>query len=182
LRHILEFQGCACQHQVSAVHVTGTNLTFCIGNDIFIINTKIKIVKVRFYLLFYSAVNLLPHHNGLTCRLRSIWGKLWRWKYLNLKESNRWMDTSVNYVLSILTCIAALHPQIPLSFCTKAFSASLTKRMTLQSQSRDCSYYVNRRILIPLQLGLRKHWYTRALISRTLPTFYLRLKQATLWN
>lgn len=57
------------------------------------------------------------------------------------------MDTSVNYVLRILTCIAALHPQIALAFCMKAFSASLTKHMTLLSQSRDCSCYVNRRIL-----------------------------------
>ena len=156
LSHILEFQGCACQHQVSAVHVTFIILMFCIGNEIFIISAKIKIVKVTFYLLLYSAINLLPHHNGLTRRLLIIWGKLCWWKYLNLQESNMRMDTSVNYVLRILNCIAALHPQIPLSFCMKAFSASLTKRMTLPSQSRDCSYYVNGRILIISQLRLRK--------------------------
>jgi hypothetical protein len=67
------------------------------------------------------------------------------------------MDTIVNYVLKILTCIAALRPQIALAFCMKAFSASLTKHMTLLSQSRDCSYCVNGRILIPSQLRLRKH-------------------------
>jgi len=137
---------------------------------------------MRFYLLLYSAITLLPHHNGLTCRLLNIWGKLCWWKYLNLKKSNRRMDTSINYVLRVLTCIPALHPQIALSFCMKAFSASLTKHMTLPSQSCDFSYYVNGRILIPSQLSLRKHWYTRALFSRTLPTCYLRLKQATLWN
>jgi len=37
------------------------------------------------------------------------------------------------------------------------FSASLTNLTAFLPQSRDCSYYVNRRILAPAELWLQKH-------------------------
>ena len=48
------------------------------------------------------------------------------------------------------------------SYCMTIFSASLTNLTALLFQSRDCSYYVSRRILALPPLWLQKHTYLRA--------------------
>ena len=53
----------------------------------------------------------------------------------------------------IYTCISGLHPQSPRHF---AWHSSVRNRTALLPQSRDCSYYVSRRILAHPPLCLQK--------------------------
>ena len=77
--------------------------------------------------------------------------------------------------------------QASLAFCMTTISAGLTKYTTFPFQSRDCIYYVSRRILAPPPHWLQKHTNS---MDTTLPSCVISLRIAninwvwswTLWN